>query len=66
MYLNSMYLNSRLLLAAAVNVTVAFIATASVAQTADPTKWAELQAKAKEEGQLVLSGPPFVSLGFAK
>jgi len=36
---------------------VAF-ASAAFAQTPDPAKWAELQKKAKEEGQLVLTGPP--------
>jgi ABC-type Fe3+ transport system substrate-binding protein len=38
------------------------LATASSAQTADPQKWAELQKKAKDEGQLVLAGPPFQGL----
>ena len=37
---------------------VSVLATASGAQTPDPAKWAELQKKAKEEGQLVLAGPP--------
>lgn len=32
------------------------------AQTADPAKWAELQVKAKQEGQLVMTGPPFPGL----
>lgn len=57
-----MYLNSKVFLAAALNATVALVATASYAQTADPAKWAELQTKAKQEGQLVLSGPPFPGL----
>jgi ABC-type Fe3+ transport system substrate-binding protein len=38
------------------------LATASFAQTPDPARWAELQKKAKEEGQLVLAGPPFQGL----
>ena len=38
------------------------LATASFAQTADRAKWAELQKKAKEEGQLVVAGPPFQGL----
>lgn len=38
-------------------LTVAFSA-ATLAQSPDPAKWAELQKKAKEEGQLVLAGPP--------
>ena len=42
-------------------LALAFAATA-FAQTPDPAKWAELQRKAKEEGQLVLSGPPFQGL----
>lgn len=37
-------------------------AVAASAQTPDPAKWAEVQKKAKEEGQLVLSGPPFQGL----
>ena len=37
-------------------------ATSARAQTADAAKWAELQKKAKGEGQLVLSGPPFPGL----
>jgi len=41
---------------------VLVLATASLAQTADPAKWAELQKKAKEEGQLVVAGPPFQGL----
>src|SRR5215471_4208896 len=41
---------------------VSVLATASGAQTPDPAKWAELQKKAKEEGQLVLAGPPFQGL----
>jgi len=32
------------------------------AQTADPAKWQEVVKKAKEEGQLVVSGPPFPGL----
>lgn len=42
---------------AAAFVGVAFAASA-FAQTPDPAKWAELQKKAKEEGQLVMTGPP--------
>jgi ABC-type Fe3+ transport system substrate-binding protein len=38
------------------------LAGAASAQTADPAKWAEVQKKAKEEGQLVLAGPPFQGL----
>ena len=37
-------------------------AIAASAQTPDPAKWAEVQKKAKEEGQLVVSGPPFQGL----
>lgn len=37
-------------------------AVAASAQTPDPAKWAEVQKQAKEEGQLVLSGPPFQGL----
>jgi hypothetical protein len=37
-------------------------ASSARAQTADAAKWAELQNKAEEEGQLVLSGPPFPGL----
>jgi ABC-type Fe3+ transport system substrate-binding protein len=43
-------------------VSALLLATAGSAQTADPAKWAELQKKAKEEGQLVLAGPPFQGL----
>jgi ABC-type Fe3+ transport system substrate-binding protein len=50
-------------LAAASGVACALaLATATFAQTPDPAKWAELQKKAKEEGQLVLAGPPFQGL----
>ena len=38
------------------------IAGAARAQTADPVGWAELQKKAKAEGQVVLAGPPFPGL----
>jgi ABC-type Fe3+ transport system substrate-binding protein len=41
---------------------VLVLASASLAQTADPAKWAELQKKAKDEGQLVVAGPPFQGL----
>lgn len=34
----------------------------ALAQTPDPAKWAELQKKAKEEGQVVVAGPPFAGL----
>ena len=53
----------RTLLAAAIGtaLVLAFV-NATSAQIADPTKWAELQKKAKEEGQLFLSGPPFPGL----
>ena len=44
-----------------VALSLSFAATAS-AQTPDPAKWAEVQRKAKEEGQLVVSGPPFQGL----
>jgi ABC-type Fe3+ transport system substrate-binding protein len=37
-------------------------AVSAFAQTPDPAKWAEVQRKAKEEGQLVVSGPPFQGL----
>lgn len=40
----------------------ASIATAGLAQTADPAKWQELIKKAKEEGQLSITGPPFPGL----
>ncbi|HEY5606779.1 MAG TPA: extracellular solute-binding protein [Alphaproteobacteria bacterium] len=42
-------------------VSLMLIGTAT-AQTADPAKFAELQAKAKQEGQLVMTGPPFPGL----
>jgi ABC-type Fe3+ transport system substrate-binding protein len=38
------------------------LSATSFAQTPDAANWAELQKKAKEEGQLVLSGPPFQGL----
>jgi iron(III) transport system substrate-binding protein len=38
------------------------LATSAFAQTPDPAKWAEVQKKAKEEGQLILAGPPFQGL----
>ena len=38
------------------------IATAALAQTPDPAKWEEVQRKAKEEGQVVVAGPPFQGL----
>jgi iron(III) transport system substrate-binding protein len=38
------------------------VATGAFAQTGDPAKWAEVQRKAKEEGQVVISGPPFQGL----
>jgi iron(III) transport system substrate-binding protein len=38
------------------------IAGSACAQTADPAAWAKLQKKAKEEGQVVLNGPPFPGL----
>jgi ABC-type Fe3+ transport system substrate-binding protein len=43
-------------------VTAVVVATAAVAQTPDPAKWAGVQEKAKQEGQLVLAGPPFQGL----
>lgn len=46
---------------AAIALGVATVAAAS-AQTADPARWAELQKKAKDEGQVVLVGPPFPGL----
>src|SRR6185437_1555825 len=36
--------------------------TAVLAQSGDAAKWAELQRKAKEEGQVVVAGPPFQGL----
>src|SRR4029077_2014585 len=50
------------LLAATLGTTVALVATAAYAQAPDPAKWADLLKKAKDEGQLVLSGPPFPGL----
>jgi len=38
------------------------LATSAFAQAGDPAKWAEVQRKAKEEGQVVVSGPPFQGL----
>jgi iron(III) transport system substrate-binding protein len=38
------------------------LAPAATAQVPNPAKWVELQAKAKEEGQVVLAGPPFQGL----
>jgi ABC-type Fe3+ transport system substrate-binding protein len=50
-------------LAAAFSVAFALLlSTAGFSQTPDPAKWAELQKKAKEEGQLVLAGPPVQGL----
>ena len=50
-------------LTAAFGVAFALLlTTAASAQTPDPAKWAELQKKAKEEGQLVVAGPPFQGL----
>src|SRR6516165_10795921 len=57
-----MHLCSKVILAAALNVTIVLVATLPHAQIADPAKLAEVQTKAKEEGQLVLSGPPFPGL----
>jgi len=37
-------------------------ATIACAQPGDPAKWAEVQRKAKEEGQVVVAGPPFQGL----
>jgi hypothetical protein len=34
------------------------LAPAATAQVPDQAKWVELQAKAKQEGQVVLAGPP--------
>jgi ABC-type Fe3+ transport system substrate-binding protein len=51
------------LLAAALGAAIAAASVTSTrGQTADPAKWVQLQKKAKEEGQLVLSGPPFPGL----
>ncbi len=44
---------------------LAFAVSTSIgayAQTPDPAKWEELQRKAKEEGQVVVAGPPFQGL----
>lgn len=41
---------------------VSSFATAACAQAGDAAKWAELQRKAKEEGQVVVAGPPFQGL----
>jgi ABC-type Fe3+ transport system substrate-binding protein len=50
-------------LAAAFGVAFALaLTTASSAQTPDAAKWADVQKKAKEEGQLVVAGPPFQGL----
>src|SRR5579863_9990374 len=47
-------------------VLVAIVAAAPMveasAQTPDPAKWADLQAKAKAEGQVVVMGPPAAGL----
>jgi hypothetical protein len=52
--------NPRNFLTGALGAAIAVaVVTAAVAQTPDPAKWAEVQKKAKEEGQLVLAGPPF-------
>jgi len=40
-----------------VAVGVPLLATGALAQTPDPTKWAELQQRAKAEGELVITGP---------
>jgi ABC-type Fe3+ transport system substrate-binding protein len=53
----------RRLLAPTLTIAVtAALAPAALAQTPDSAKWVELQAKAKGEGQLILSGPPFQGL----
>ncbi|HUK59098.1 MAG TPA: extracellular solute-binding protein [Stellaceae bacterium] len=53
----------RVLIGAIAAIALGFAFTsAAVAQKADPAAWAELQKKAKEEGQLVLNGPPFPGL----
>jgi ABC-type Fe3+ transport system substrate-binding protein len=53
----------RCLIRAALPIAFAVAAvTAASAQTADPAAWAALQKKAKEEGQVVLAGPPFPGL----
>src|SRR5262249_22907663 len=57
-----MSINQRTLLAAVLGSAIALMATAAFAQTPDQAKWAELQKKAKAEGQLVLAGPPFQGL----
>lgn len=57
-----MSFNSKVFLAAALNLAVALMVSSSYAQTADPARWAELQTMAKAEGQLVVSGPPFPGL----
>jgi ABC-type Fe3+ transport system substrate-binding protein len=55
--------NPRNFLTGALGAAIAVaVVTAAVAQTPDPAKWAEVQKKAKEEGQLVLAGPPFQGL----
>jgi len=41
------------------------LAHAASAQAPNQAKWAELQAKAKAEGELVLAGPPFQGLRIA-
>jgi ABC-type Fe3+ transport system substrate-binding protein len=53
--------SQRILASAALGVALMFVASAS-AQTPDPAKWAELQKRAKEEGQVVVAGPPFPGL----
>ena len=54
-------MRTRVGLALAAIVAVAFT-FAAAAQTPDPAKWAELQAKAKAEGQVVVMGPPAAGL----
>lgn len=55
--------NPARILGATLGVAYALSAgTVALAQTPDPAKWAEVQRKAKEEGQLVLAGPPFQGL----
>src|SRR6185437_15189146 len=38
------------------------LAVGASAQTPDPAKWADIQRKAKAEGQVVLMGPPAAGL----
>ena len=53
---------ARLLTVQFVSMMAVACSMAAFAQTPDPAKWSELQAKAKQEGQVVVAGPAFQGL----